>query len=96
MKLNHREYPSWREGLTVQDVITENSFTWPKLVVKVNGRVIWPEEYEKTGLREEDDLEVIHLLRLTHKHLYALGKAVPVFLHIIGKLISDGGLVKAL
>ena len=62
MQLNHRQYPGWREGITVQDVITENSFTWPKLVVKVNGKVIWPEEYEQAVLQETDDLEVIHLL----------------------------------
>ncbi len=62
MQLNHREYKAFREGLTVRQVIEENSFTWPKLVVKRNGTVIWPEEYEKTVLQQEDDLEVIHLL----------------------------------
>ena len=62
MVLNHREYKGWREGLTVQDVIDENTFTWPKLVVKRNGKVIWPEEYGSTVLEEADDLEVIHLL----------------------------------
>lgn len=62
MKLNHREYKEWREGLTIQALLAENKFTWPKLVVKLNGRVIWPEEYENTVLSEADDLEVIHLL----------------------------------
>ena len=62
MTLNHRPYPHWREGLTVKGVIEENKFTWPKLVVKLNDRVIWPEEYETTSLQEEDDLQVIHLL----------------------------------
>lgn len=62
MNLNHKEYKGWREGLTVQNVIDENTFTWPKLVVKRNGKVIWPEEYEITVLEETDDLEVIHLL----------------------------------
>ncbi|MBR5342778.1 MAG: sulfur carrier protein ThiS [Oscillospiraceae bacterium] len=62
MILNYREYKSWREGLTVRDVIEENTFTWPKLVVKRNGTVIWPEEYGSTVLDETDDLEVIHLL----------------------------------
>ena len=62
MMLNHREYKGWREGLTVQNVIDENTFTWPKLVVKRNGKVIWPEEYGTTVLEEADDLEVIHLL----------------------------------
>lgn len=62
MQLNHREYKDWREGLTVQTLIEEQKFTWPKLVVKLNGRVIWPEEYKNTVLSEADDLEVIHLL----------------------------------
>ena len=62
MILNHKEYKGWREGLTVQNVIDENTFTWPKLVGKRNGKVIWPEEYGITVLEETDDLEVIHLL----------------------------------
>lgn len=62
MQLNHRGYDGWREGLTVQELIQECRFTWPKLVVKRNGKVIWPEEYGAAVLDEEDDLEVIHLL----------------------------------
>ena len=62
MQLNHRPYPDFKEGMTVQDVIEANAFTWPKLVVKQNGKVIWPEEYASTVLQEQDDLEVIHLL----------------------------------
>ena len=62
MQLNHREYAGFREGLTVQDVIDENRFTWPKLVVKCSGTVIWPQEYASTVLKEDDDLEIIHLL----------------------------------
>ena len=62
MMLNHREYAGFREGLTVDDVIKENRFTWPNLVVRLNGTVIWPEEYADTVVSQQDDLEVIHLL----------------------------------
>ena len=62
MKLNHRDYTEYREGLTVQNVIEESRFTWPSLVVRINGKVIKPEFYEETVLDERDDLEVIHLL----------------------------------
>ena len=62
MKLNHREYAGHREGLTVEDVIKENRFTWPNLVVRLNGKVIWPEEYKDTIIDLRDELEVIHLL----------------------------------
>ena len=62
MTLNRRPYKNWRDGLTVQNVIDENRYTWPKLVVKLNGKVIWPEEYAETLINEGDDLEVMHLL----------------------------------
>lgn len=62
MKLNHREYAGFREGMTIQDVITENRFSWPNLVVVLNGKVIRPEHYDETLINAGDDLEVIHLL----------------------------------
>ena len=62
MKLNHREYAGFREVMTIQDVIAENRFTWPNLVVVLNGKVIKPEDYDGTLIDARDDLEVIHLL----------------------------------
>ena len=62
MKLNHREYAGFREGMTIQDVIAENRFTWPNLVVVLNGKVIKPEDYDGTLIDARDGLEVIHLL----------------------------------
>jgi len=48
--------------MTIQDVIAENRFTWPNLVVVLNGKVIKPEDYDGTLIDARDDLEVIHLL----------------------------------
>lgn len=62
MILNNRPYAAWREGMTVREVLEENRFTWPKLVIKLNKHVVWPEEYDTTAIGPEDDLEVIHLL----------------------------------
>ncbi len=62
MTLNNRPYKKWREGLTVQNVIDESRYTWPKLVVKLNKELIWPEQYAETLINEGDDLEVMHLL----------------------------------
>ena len=62
MRLNNRPYTGWREGLSIQDLINENKFTWPKLIVKVNNQLVWPEDYGNVVLLEEDDLQVIHLL----------------------------------
>ena len=62
MKLNNREYAGFREGMTIQDVITDSRFTWPNLVVVLNGKVIRPEDYDETVVDGRDSLEVIHLL----------------------------------
>lgn len=62
MMLNDRPYDNWYEGLTVQGVITDMNYCWPKLVVKVNGTLVWPEDYGNVVLKENDDLKVHHLL----------------------------------
>ncbi len=62
MKLNNRPYADWHEGLTIRGVMEHMNFTWPKLVVKVNGQLIWPEDYDKVVLNEDDDLKIHHLL----------------------------------
>lgn len=50
MVLNNRPYPDWHEGLTIRGVMEHMKFTWPKLVVKVNGQLVWPEDYDKVTL----------------------------------------------
>ncbi len=44
MRLNDRPYENWHEGLTIRGVMDYMHFTWPKLVVKVNGQPVWPED----------------------------------------------------
>lgn len=60
MVLNNRPYPDWHEGLTIRGVMEHMKFTWPKLVVKVNGQLVWPEDYDKVTLEEADDLKIYH------------------------------------
>lgn len=38
------------------------NFCWPKLVVKVNGQLVWPQDYDHVVLNENDDLKIHHLL----------------------------------
>lgn len=62
MILNNRPYDNWYEGLTIRGVMEHMKFSWPKLVVKVNGRLVWPEDYDNVVLSENDDLKIHHLL----------------------------------
>ena len=56
MQLNDRPYLHWRQGMSIQDVIDERNFIYPKLVVKLNGKLIRKEDYAATLVAEEDDL----------------------------------------
>ena len=48
--------------MSIQDVIDERNFIYPKLVVKLNGKLIRKEDYAATLVAEEDDLKIHHLL----------------------------------
>lgn len=62
MRLNDRPYPQWKEGMTIQDVIIERNFIYPKLVIKLNDKLIEKPDYTKIKVQEKDDLKIHHLL----------------------------------
>lgn len=61
IKLNNRDY-EWEEGLTVRRLLQKETFTYPRLIVKVNNVLVPDEEFESTVIRDGDDVKVIHLL----------------------------------
>jgi len=61
IKLNNRDFP-WEEGLTVEKIIEKKSFTFPKIIVKVNGKHIEKEDYATTIINDGDNVQIIHLL----------------------------------
>ena len=61
IKLNNRDF-EWEEGLTVQGLLNKKSYTYPKLIIKINNVLISSEEYSSTIIRDGDDVKVIHLL----------------------------------
>lgn len=62
MLLNNRIFEHYTENMTIGDVIEIMRFTYPRLVVKVNGRLIQKSEYSFTILNENDDVKIHHLL----------------------------------
>jgi len=50
------------EGLTVEGLLREKSFSFPLRVILVNQRVIKREQVPATVLRDGDVVEVIHLI----------------------------------
>ncbi|HYE10667.1 MAG TPA: sulfur carrier protein ThiS [Patescibacteria group bacterium] len=61
IKLNNRDY-AWEDGLTVQGLLDKKSYTYPKLIIKINNELVPEEEYTSTVIRDGDDVKVIHLL----------------------------------
>lgn len=61
IKLNNKDY-EWSEGLTVTELMKQNNFTYQRIVVSINEKVILPEDYDSTFISDGDDCKMIHLL----------------------------------
>ncbi len=53
---------SWRENLTVADVLEEKKYSWPLKTVYLGDARIPKDQWETTVLTESDVLRVIHLM----------------------------------
>lgn len=51
-----------REGLTVEDLLREKTYTFPLRVILVNKQVVKREQIPTTVLHDGDVVEVIHLI----------------------------------
>ena len=58
IKLNNRDFP-WEEGLTIEKIMQIKKFTFPKIIVKVNGNHIEKEDYAETFVNDGDNVEKI-------------------------------------
>ncbi len=61
IQVNGKEFP-WEEGLTVAELLKRKRYSYPKIIVKINGTLVEPEEYASTAVRDGDDVKAIHLL----------------------------------
>jgi len=60
IKINDEEI-KWRKGMTVRDAMNQVHFTFPLVVVSVNGMIIPPDELENRVLKDGDEIMVLHL-----------------------------------
>lgn len=52
----------WHEGMTIRDVLDERRFTFPLLVVRIDGRLVPRGEYAETPVPDGSDVDVMHLM----------------------------------
>ncbi|MGB6371756.1 MAG: sulfur carrier protein ThiS [Atribacterota bacterium] len=59
IKVNRRDM-EWKENLTVELLLKKCKYTFPLIMVKVNGTYIPKEKYKDTLIIDNDDFQVIH------------------------------------
>ena len=60
--LNNNEVSMAGESLSVRELLTDMKFTFPLIIVKINGRLIKKEDYERVFIGDGDNVEAIHLM----------------------------------
>jgi sulfur carrier protein len=58
----NQEEMKWEVGMTVQDVLERRKFTFPMIVVKVNGELVGTEAYASYQVPDGAEVKVIHLI----------------------------------
>ncbi|HER23610.1 MAG TPA: sulfur carrier protein ThiS [Candidatus Atribacteria bacterium] len=59
IKVNGRD-KKWEENITVALLLEKCKYTFPLIMVKVNGKYIPREKYKATTIIDGDDIQVIH------------------------------------
>ena len=52
----------WQAGMTIQDVLDRRKYTFPLIVVKVDGQLVRKEDYATFQVPDGADVQVIHLI----------------------------------
>lgn len=60
--LNNKEESFDGDKLSVTEIKQIKKFTYPKLIVKVNGRIIEEADYNTAFVRNGDNVVILHLL----------------------------------
>jgi thiamine biosynthesis protein ThiS len=62
IRVNDKFDVEWQEGMTVNSILEVLQFTFPMIVVSVNGKVVPRSEYETMRIEDNDQVKVIHLV----------------------------------
>jgi thiamine biosynthesis protein ThiS len=62
IRVNDKWDVAWREGMTIQDLLTACNFTHHPIVVSANGVVVPPAEYATQHVADEDQVRVVHVI----------------------------------
>ncbi len=59
IKVNGRDR-KWEKDLTIDLLLKRCKYTFPLIMVKINGKYVSKEKYKDTLIMDSDDVQVIH------------------------------------
>ncbi|HEC33419.1 MAG TPA: thiamine biosynthesis protein ThiS [Chloroflexi bacterium] len=62
IRVNDRDEVEWEEGLTVSALLEGFRYTFPHIIVTINGEVVPLREYPIRAIPDGADVRVIHLI----------------------------------
>jgi sulfur carrier protein len=62
IRVNDRDEIEWEEGLTVSALLARFRYTFPHIIVRIDGQLIRREEYPTHAIPDGADVRVIHLI----------------------------------
>jgi sulfur carrier protein len=60
--VNRRDHVSWHEGLTVAALLDRLRYTFPHIIVTVNGELVPRDAYATHQVPDSADVRVLHLM----------------------------------
>ena len=60
LKVNKEDYP-FREGMTIKALMDEKGFTFKRIIVRLNGKIVDDADLAEIILNDGDNLDAIHV-----------------------------------
>ena len=60
--VNKRHTLPWTEGMTVRDVLSAMKYTFPHIIVVINGAVVRHDAYDTTTIPDDANVRVVHMI----------------------------------
>ena len=62
MIIVNKEEMAYEPGMTIQDVLDKRKYTFRMITVIVNGQVIPKNEYSSYEVKDNDNIDVMHIM----------------------------------
>ncbi len=62
IRINNRDEIDWEEGLTIAALLERLRYSYPHIIVTIDGQVVHTEEYESRLIPDGSNVRLIHLI----------------------------------